>query len=314
VSKTVTSAGSGSDKIYSQQGHEAIDKSRKGRDTSVTSLESPDAIKNLQASDILPFPPNSTSGGDDLPAYDKPAALPQFQTFLAFVDEYFDEQIKLYKRLRKGTAQYIAFEHLWMLFDCNDTIYCPVRDVGVQQIYRTVEGYGHTTTRKYTPQAYRVVATSGGMPYARFLAPTFRGMGTDGTATVPFGNSFTEDDAKAEVKEAIADILTQTTQISRRIRNNYTEFHLYCFYVGFNGIQYGIVRDVFVFKPYEGEMEIRNLEAYPVAYVLHDQLHERGRKFLDATKVSHLQYEGLTVGPNREEVSGNLSSITFSYV
>lgn len=71
---------------------------------------------------------------------------------------------------------------------------------------------------------------------------------------------------------------------------------------------------------------IRSLEAYPLQYLetapvqilseqndpgadhsgtepqQEDMLLERGRKFIDVTAVSHMSYEGLTIGTNREEV------------
>jgi hypothetical protein len=100
----------------------------------------------------------------------------------------------------------------------------------------------------------------------------------------------------------LAALLSQSVDISRRIRSSYTELYVYCFYVDFNGIEYGTVREVFVFKPYEREVEIRNLQAYPVGYLAEDGFLGRGKRFLDVTEISHLQYDGLTVGPAREEV------------
>jgi hypothetical protein len=282
---------------------EDIEKSRIAEDSSP---EAPDVTTNREESNVLPFAPNSNGEEDGVEAYDRPVALPHFQAFLAFVDEYLGKQVKLYERLGDGKEQYVAFENLWMLFDANDTIYCPLREVGAEEGYSNMEGSDHTPVQRHTPQAYRVVATSGGMPSAKALAPAFKMKEADSiTAPVSFSSSIMEAGAKAGVK-AITDILTQTVKISRRIRNNYTEFNLYCFYVDFNGVEYGTVREVFVFKPYERDMEIRSLQAYPAIYAANNSLHERGDKFLDATKISHLQYEGLTVGPNREEASNTL--------
>ncbi|KAL9118847.1 MAG: hypothetical protein Q9187_004598 [Circinaria calcarea] len=280
---------------YSRVVTEDVDKSGTIRDSST---EAPDATANREESDVLPFPPANNSENDSFPAYDRPAALPHFQAFLAFVDEFLGKQIQLYQRLREGKEQYVAFENLWMLFDANDTIYCPLREA-ITEEYNNVEGSDHTPIRRHTPQAYRVVATFGGMPLVRTMAPAFKLTKTvDTVAPVSLSNSFIGARANA-----LADILTQTAEISRKIRNNYTEFNVYCFYLDFNGVEFGTVREVFIFKPYEREMEIRSLQAYPAHYLLRDQLYDHGRRFLDATRVSHLQYEGLTVGPSREEIN-----------
>ncbi|KAL2673851.1 hypothetical protein Neosp_012295 [[Neocosmospora] mangrovei] len=230
---------------------------------------------------------------DALEAFDRPSALPHFQALLAFVDEYLGKQIQLYERLREGKEQTVAFENLWMLFDIGDTIYCPLREAGTEE-YFNVEGPSHTPIQRHAPQAYRVVATSGGMPLARAMAPSFKIRGNDKSVAIAGTGTKTGT-------EAIASTLTHLVKLSRHIRDYYTEFNVYCFYLDFNGVEFGLVREVFVFKPYEREMEIRALLAYPDRYLVEDQLHQRGEMFLDVTGISHLQYEGLTVGPNREE-------------
>ncbi|RTE85317.1 hypothetical protein BHE90_000133 [Fusarium euwallaceae] len=253
--------------------------------------------KRHEENDALPFAKVSGSNDDALEAFDWPSALPHFQVLLAFVDEYLGEQIQLYERLRMGKEQHIAFENLWMLFDVGDTIYCPLREAGTEEHFN-VEGPGHTHTpiQRHTPQAYRVVATNGGMPYERVMAPSSKMRGND--KSVAIVGTGTQTGA-----EAIASVLTHPAELWGKVRNNYTEFNVYCFYLDFNGVEYGSVREVFVFKPYEREMEIRALQAYPDRYMIEDQLRQRGEMFLDVTRISHMQYEGLTVGPSREEAS-----------
>lgn len=280
-----------------------MDKSRTAGDSSP---EAPGTTTNREESDVLPYAPANNGEHDGIQAFDRPAALPHFQTFLAFVDEYLGKEIQLYERLREGKEQHVAFQNLWMLFDVNDTIYSPLHEARAEE-YTNIEGADHTPIRRHTPQAYRVLATTGGMPFSRTMAPTFRRKETDAfIAPASFSSSLIEAGAQAGARaevNSIANMLTPTAHNSREIRNGYTELNVFCFYVDFNGVEYGTVREVFVFKPYEQEMEIRSLQAYPTRYILHDQLHDRGKSFLDATRISHLQYKGLTVGPNREEVS-----------
>ncbi|RSL48360.1 hypothetical protein CEP54_012954 [Fusarium duplospermum] len=253
------------------------------------------AQESREGNGTLPFARMSDSDDDALEAFDRPSALPHFQALLAFVDEYLGKQIQLYERLRMGKEQHIAFENLWMLFDVGDTIYCPLREAGTEE-YFNVEGPGHTPIQRHTPQAYRVVATNGGMPFERVMAPSSKMRGKEKSVT----SLGTGTQAGAE---ASASILTHSAQLSSRVRDNYTEFNVYCFYLYFNGVEYGSVREVFVFKPYEREIEIRALLAYPDRYMMEDQLHRRGEMFLDVTMISHMQYEGLIVGPSREEIN-----------
>ncbi|KAI9641150.1 hypothetical protein NHQ30_010580 [Ciborinia camelliae] len=260
---------------YGQVMTEDIERSGTAWDSST---ETPATTENREESDSLPFAPTKSSGDNGIPAYELPAALPHFEAFLAFVDKFFGKQIQLYERLRKGEEQHIAFENLWMLFDADDTIYCPLREAMTEE-YTNVEGPDHTPIQRYTPQAYRVVATSGGMPLMRTMAPKYKMKDMDvDFASVSLSKSFMKSDAKT-----LANILTQTAKISRKIRNNYTEFNVYCFYIDFNGVEFGTVREVFVFKPYEREIDIRNLQAYPAQYELREKLYDNGERFIDAT-------------------------------
>lgn len=81
-----------------------------------------------------------------------------------------------------------------------------------------------------------------------------------------------------------------------------TDLVVHCSHLDFNGHEYGCVDDLFVFKPFEGEMDIRSLEAYPMSYFDKKKLDIRGERFVDATSVSHMQHQGLTVGPSRDEI------------
>lgn len=257
---------------------------------------------------------------DDVEAFDRPIALDHFRSLMSFIDEYLGHQVKLYESLRAGKEQQIAFENLWMLFDIHDTIYCPLREarraMAPDPTFRFSQPRPNSTVRvdgrpafseeamqnsahltKQAPQAYRVVATTGGLPLATAMTPG---------ASLREDAEFSSDsymEAGAETETTVADFLAQAFKMAKNIPKDYTNFNVYCIYIDFDGVRYGMVQDVFIFTPYEREMEVRSLQAYPQRYVLDDHLHQRGMDFLDATRTSHLQHEGLSLGPNREEVS-----------
>ncbi|KAI1139707.1 hypothetical protein F5Y05DRAFT_330604 [Hypoxylon sp. FL0543] len=265
--------------------------------------ETENASLRYEKTDVLPYKAAKDDTDEVIQSFDRPAALPHFRAFVAFVDEYLGKQIQLYGHLRQGIEQQVAFENLWMLFDVNDTICCPLREGGKKkEEYLNDEGADHTPIRRHTSQAYRVVATSGGMQFTGTMAPTFKTEEID-ESSYPTSLHSALMDTERSVKQ-IANLLTHTAKNPRRIRTSYTEFIVYCFYVDYNGAEYGAVRDVFVFKPYEREIEISSLQAYPIRYSkFHDHFHDRGKRFLDITRISHLQYQGLTVGLNREEIN-----------
>ncbi|KAK6217809.1 hypothetical protein LQW54_003096 [Pestalotiopsis sp. IQ-011] len=240
---------------------------------------------------------------DALAAYDQPEALPHFRLFLDFVTNYLGEEIALYDSLRNGQEQQIAFEDLWMLFDRGDTIYCPLRSSIGEEYSKMGSEAPHVPVIRYTPQAYRVVATEGGMPHrSTLMRPNKSGPGNDGLDTTQLRATVVEaGDTTGET--TVTEVLTQAANLSRKIRGTYGNFVVYCFYVDFDGQRYGKVQDAFIFKPYERKMDIRGLQAYPVAYASVKDLQTRGQEFLKATMVSHLQYEGLTAGPLREDIN-----------
>ncbi|KAK4209029.1 hypothetical protein QBC37DRAFT_431008 [Rhypophila decipiens] len=272
----------------------------------------PEQVRSLpdDGSAALPFPPPDQSDThiqeDEREPFERPIALAHFRAFVGFVDKYLGRQIQQYELLREGKASAVAFENLWMLFDSNDMIYCPVRD-GSESYCHDISMEDYKPVKRYTPQAYRVVATTGGLPFPKTMAPMFsrNGQIMSNLKMVLATSGMNVDDVQG-YKEGVAasnQPIHAMFNKPHRVRESYSEFQVYCFYLDFDGVKYGMVPDVFVFKPYEREMEIRNLQAYPINYALDHNLEERGKSFLHATKISHLQYEGLTVGSNREEIN-----------
>jgi len=106
---------------------------------------------------------------------------------VGFVEKYFAGQFDLYNRYREGREDRVAFRDLWMLFDIRDTIYCPIRDQAHRPFTHKPpipphleESVNHVTIKRYTPQAYRIMAVAGGMPYYRTaVAPGVKLQQTD---------------------------------------------------------------------------------------------------------------------------------------
>lgn len=254
------------------------------------------------------------------------SALPHFRHLIRFIDQYLGKKVGLYEKLQAGLTKKVVYEDLWMLFDTGDTIYCPLRQGGMR-ISNIDEDYDHTTRRRYVPQAYRVVATVGGAPLRRTLAQRNTTAGYDNSSEDALIRLFTN---RANMR---AGLEMQPTSLNlpraQSMREKYSALHVICMYIDFNGVKYGAETEIFVFRPFDGEMDIQSLEAFPLQY-LHkrrapesssgvnidqssdsaprdtgyaDDLVERGRKFIDVTAVSqHMSHMGLTVGESKEEV------------
>ncbi|KXX73455.1 ATPase family AAA domain-containing protein 3B [Madurella mycetomatis] len=260
-----------------------------------------DAAENREMSGNLPF---VETEDDTVATFNRPVAIPHFQGLVDFVDNYLAPQIALLKRLREGTERAVAFENLWMLFDAHDIIYCPIREAG--QISIGTER--HKAISRHTPQAYRVLATTGGTPLTSTMVPH--------PQSKPYESFFqqylprtTQNSAAAAVGAtgSSADYPgPQPAFQATKAKNSYTPFYIFCFYIDFNGLEFGTVCDTFEFKPYEQEMSIRDLQVFPLRYASPNVMVDRGKKFMDATKVSHMQYSGMTVGQSREEISSSV--------
>lgn len=248
----------------------------------------PEAEANPKEGSQLPL---SSDQEDSVEVFNKPAALPHFQIFVAFVEKYLGEKIKLFNRLREAKQESVAFEDLWMLFDSRDTIYCPLREVARDGLANTVDINAPKPVRRYTPQAYRVTLSVGGSLLYSFLSSPGEAKILD-VSIDPTGDNL-----------PITSVVTPLVPISTRIRSSYSELDVYCFYIDFDGLSYGMVRELFNFKPYDGELDIRSLQAYPIQYATNHTLSNRGKTFLQLTRVSHKQYEGLNAGSNRGEIN-----------
>ena len=272
-----------------------------------------------QLADPLPFATLSAEGADEEDKFESREALSHFRFLLEFVDKYLGRQLELLQRLRLGQEETIAFQNLWMLFDAGDAISCPLQEGGVTL------GFGddsHTTKRRYLPQVFRVLGTTGGLPLRKTLGPRGNigddyddGDGMWGTLLQVVSGSFMGQGGHRTGQAAGTGIrIANAVPASRRARDRFTPLHVVCFHVDFDGTKYGTIREIFTFKPYDGVVDIRSLEAYPTQYLRPEpdqattepdveRFVNRGRRFIDVTAVSHLSYESLTVGRSREEIN-----------
>ncbi|KAI1447717.1 hypothetical protein F5Y02DRAFT_352685 [Annulohypoxylon stygium] len=228
------------------------------------------------------------------PQHERREALDHFRELLKFIEKYLEPQIKLYEAIREGTITKVSFENLWMVFNVNDTIYCPIKK-GNQELEVFLDGDPNTkkylTRSKATPQAYRVVSSEGGVGV--YVDPE-------------------RDDSSIITSQPMGKNKQQNKEnMSISAKEQFTTLKVYCFSVDSDAEKYTPVEDFFIFKPFEGEVDITSLEAYPIRFhpqyeEVSDMLLQRGRKFIEMTQISHMIYEGLTVGEDKEEV---LSSV-----
>lgn len=106
-----------------------------------------------------------------------------------------------------------------------------------------------------------------------------------------------------------------TTSPSSGNRSNYNPLFVFCYFVGFWQKRLETFEDAFRFPPFDGEVEVTSLEAYPLRYYRRntaigvEDFVARGLNFLDLMVIRHRKYDGLTVSEKAEEVR-SLSAIS----
>lgn len=114
-----------------------------------------------------------------------------------------------------------------------------------------------------------------------------------------------------EILEPLAPELVDSA--ARKLRNEYHtgSFIVDCFYIGFDGVQFGHVNETFQIPPFEGYKELTTLPIYPFSSdpdrkITEDMLLKRGKKFASLANphgAAHRQYIGLTMARHPEQVS-----------
>ncbi|KAL1867904.1 hypothetical protein Daus18300_006179 [Diaporthe australafricana] len=211
-------------------------------------------------------------------------ALLQLKELLDFVDSYLQVDVALFQEYKNGTRPSITFSNLWMLFDSTDTIFCPLKQ-GENKIYSEEdddEDEWWRTMEFETPQVYRVLATLGGnirRPPRTKQKKSSRTLGQ-------------------EINESS----------SQHIRERWASLYVDCYFIEFDGVRFMAVADAFGFKPFEGEVLVTSLEAFPLRYLRSssvgdkESLIQRGAHYADLTSVRHVSHKGLTLGERKQEV------------
>lgn len=261
----------------------------------------------------MPFPPEEDE--QDIEPFERKEAIGHFRVLIQWIEKYLKKSLDLMERFKACKEEKVAFENLWMLFESGDTVYSQFQEGG--QVLENDVGDIHIKKRRDVPQAYRVVATAGGITLQKSLAPKKKDLEDEMNEAVLRRMTWNNK----RVRMMSPALVRNTTEDSgpMKMKKKYSPLYVYCFYIDFDGNRYGTVTEIFVFKPHDGEVDIRSLEAYPYHYMTtpstglkpsehtaeenkKDKLLERGRKFIDLTTVAHMSYEGLTIGESREEV------------
>lgn len=308
--------------------------SRYGSVTAGHDIDCPKHSSHCRSSsqqEVSSAPPDS-EGERKLELFDQRNALEHFRLLAQFIDQYLGDKIALFESYQTGRAEMVSYEDLWMLFSTGENICCPLRETRMRtstsgdpelvldddstKRSRFTENQ-HVTRRRYLPQAYRVMAVSGGSPRIPFrnLKPieAVRDTPIDG----PFSQPLSSTRPASQPQSAALE--------QRREGQGFSPLYVHGVYVDFDGFKYGPLAEVFVFNPFDGQMHIESLEAYPLKYFAgphSNNLVQRGRKFIDVTaSLRHMDHVGMTVGETKQEVRLNFclllvtssSLVTFAY-
>lgn len=212
-------------------------------------------------------------------------ALTQLKELLEFIESYLQADVDLFHQYKNGSRPDITFNNLWMLFDSTDTIFCPLK--GENKIYANEQKDPCFWTIEFQlPQMYRILATSGGI------------------ARRP---------PQEKLKKSSQRSAQETDKdISQHIREKWTSLYVDCYFIQFDGVRFRAVADSFELKPFQGELPVTSLEAFPVRYLTSSSngavksFIQRGAHYADLTSVQHVSHKGLTLGERKEEVSCSL--------
>lgn len=240
--------------------------------------------------------------------FDHEPALEHFRLLIQFIDDYLGEKMDLFEKLQAGHEETVSYEDLWMLFTNGKKVICPLRenrmsigndsDSDHSGSESDDDDIRHVTRRRYVPQAYQVMATIGGSPLKLSLAP----QDIDVTS-----NELKDEYLFQMLLGRRTGIRTQNqAPSSRRAKERFSHLYMICMYVDYDGAKYGTDTEIFVFKPFDGQIQVKSLEAYPLNYFVSPRsnyLSQRGRKFIDvAASPRHMDHTGITIGEVREEV------------
>ncbi|OHW89478.1 AAA family ATPase [Colletotrichum incanum] len=276
------------------------------------------------------IPPQGDASEHHEKPFLRPSALAHFRTITQFVDQYLQNSLELYAKLKSGKEDKVAFENIWMLFDAGTTIYCPYRSG--KETFSTTDAlsdrsddsgilFALTESRaRYSPQAYCVLSTRGGTFLKTSLMPggieeDFEEndflQNVDALLRLDRWDLFRHGDSGGYRKDIAQPLMRHGVggATTRRNKNTTSTLVIACFNVEYDGDRFGTQRELFEIKPYSGLKDVRDLEVFPVQYLKDeemDRLLQRGRKFVDLTNNAHMSYEGTTAGSTRETINSEV--------
>ncbi|KAI8267858.1 hypothetical protein K4K58_006987 [Colletotrichum sp. SAR11_239] len=275
--------------------------------------------------------PESTPSEQHEKPFERPSALRDFKLVVEFVDQYLSKSMEVYERITSGKDDRVAFDDLWMLYEPGTTIYCPYKPqsetiYACDNLTERTGGSGFSfqwaptpSPSRYTPQAYHVLSTRGGIPLKKSLTPGATEEEDEeedlwqnfGTLLEKF-DVFRHGESGGHRKDGQLPVTRHGlggAPARRKTKNTMSGLTIACFNIEYDGDQFGAQRDLFEINPYDGLKEIRSLQVYPMQYLDQQQrsrLLERGRKFVDLTKNAHMSYEGTTAGRARETINSEV--------
>lgn len=184
----------------------------------------------------------------------------QLRCLVAFMDHDMKETFSIKRKIADGTLQNIAFEHLWQLYSPGDLIFSSEQN----------------TERR----AYRVLHVTGGRTI----------LDTDDQP--PAENQFSSS-------RPVRSWERHGDQAIAYAHSKNTSFVIDCFYIDFDGQNFGPVPRRFVIPEFEGERPINTLHAFPAKFDKNNKeteklLIKRGKRFYKLAGVTHKRYVGLS--------------------
>ncbi|OCL09280.1 P-loop containing nucleoside triphosphate hydrolase protein [Glonium stellatum] len=94
--------------------------------------------------------------------------------------------------------------------------------------------------------------------------------------------------------------LTADEETKRLLESRPHDFVLTCYYLDYNGRQYGPTCCNFIIKPFEGPIDITSLEVYPWRFAkkgpaIREKLRSEGELFREYVNIKHLTYDGTSL-------------------
>ncbi|KAL1862622.1 hypothetical protein Daus18300_008419 [Diaporthe australafricana] len=201
---------------------------------------------------------------------DHEPALEHFRLLFQFIDDYLGEKMDLFEKLQAGHEETVSYEDLWMLFTNGKKVICPLRENQMS--------IGNDSDSEYSGSESED-DDSHHVTRRRYAPQSYQVMATIGGS--PLKSSLAPQDLDVTSNELKDEYLFQML-FGRRTDT-----------------------EIFVFKPFDGQIQVKSLEAYPMNYFVSPRMNylsQRGRKFIDVAASSrHMDHTGMTIGETRED-------------